>query len=88
MNHFDRIENPFISNRTWLRACGEATKYISNDSTMDALKAWLRPPAQPTGYVIPYKMQRFKERKTALLKMLAIRLPENGFRNSFTSYFI
>jgi len=63
-------------------------RYISNDLTMSALNAWLRPIAQANGYVIPYKMRKFKERKAALLKMLAIRLPENGLRNSFASYFM
>ena len=65
---------------------GNDERYISNDLTMNALNAWLRPVAQTTGYVIPYKMRKFKERKTALLKLLAIRLPENGLRNSFASY--
>jgi integrase len=63
-------------------------RYISNDLTIDALNAWLRPIAQAEGYVIPYKTQKFMERKTAFLKMLALRLPENGLRNSFASYFM
>jgi len=63
-------------------------RYISNDLTMNALDAWLRPIAQAEGYVIPHGMRRFMERRSALLKMLALRLPENGLRNSFASYFM
>jgi len=44
---------------------------------MDALKAW--PLTQAAGYVIPYKMQRVKERKTALLKIFAIVCRRMGF---------
>jgi len=67
---------------------GNDERYISNDLTMNALNAWLRPITQADGYVIPYRVKRFKQRKAALLKMLAIRLPENGLRNSFASYFM
>jgi len=44
---------------------------------MNALDAWLHPIAQADGYVILYRLRKFEKKKMALLKKLAVHLPEN-----------